>query len=367
MKHLDEYRDSALARNLVAGIKKISQRPVKLMEVCGTHTVSIFRSGIRSLLPETITLLSGPGCPVCVTATEEIDKFIELCRRKDVIVTTFGDLIRVPGSSSSLQKERARGAHVRIVYSTSDALEIARENPQSEVVFLGIGFETTAPTIAAAAKEAKENGVRNFSIISAHKLVPPALLALLSSGDVNVDGFICPGHVSVIIGADAYKPVSDGFHLPCVVAGFEPVDILQAVFMLVSQIENKEAKVEIQYKRAVGFPGNQKALSLLSEVFEPCDAPWRGIGVIKDSGLKFNKRFETVDAEKRFDLKVAPARNHPACSCGEILRGVRTPLDCTLYRKACTPSNPVGPCMVSSEGTCAAYYKYYDHQSQIEN
>lgn len=364
MKHLDEYRDSALARNFVARIREISRKPVKLMEVCGTHTVSIFRSGIRSLLPDTITLLSGPGCPVCVTATEEIDKFIELCRQKNMIVTTFGDLIRVPGSSSSLQNERAKGADVRIVYSTSDALEIARENPQSEVVFLGVGFETTAPTIAAAAKEAKQEGLGNFSIISAHKLVPPALLALLSSGDVNVDGFICPGHVSVIIGADAYRPVVDGYGIPCVVAGFEPVDILQTVFMLVSQIENKKADVEIQYKRAVSFPGNQKALSLLSEVFKPCDAPWRGIGVIKASGLRFDDRFESFDAENRFDLKVPPARTHPACSCGEILRGVKTPLDCALYRKACTPSNPFGPCMVSSEGTCAAYYKYYDSQNE---
>lgn len=358
MKHLDEYRDPVLADKLIQGIKKISHRPVRLMEVCGTHTVSIFRSGIRDLLPSTITLLSGPGCPVCVTATEEIDRFIKLSRQKDTIVTTFGDLMRVPGSSSSLQKERADGADIRMVYSTSDALDIARRNPSATVAFLAVGFETTSPTIAAAVKQAKIEKINNFCIISAHKIIPPAIAALLAGGDLAIDGFICPGHVSVIIGADAYRPVVETYHIPCVVAGFEPVDILQTIYMLVSQIEAGEPRVEIQYRRAVNFAGNQKALDLLQEVFETCDAPWRGLGTIPQSGLRLRNDYRALDAEQRFDLTVPKAKDHPGCSCGDILRGIKIPPECALYRKVCTPANPCGPCMVSTEGTCAAYYKY---------
>jgi hydrogenase expression/formation protein HypD len=360
MKHLDEYRDPHLAGKLIDKIKALSHRPVRLMEVCGTHTVSIFRSGIRSLLPPSITLLSGPGCPVCVTATEEIDKFIKIGRQKDTIVATFGDLVRVPGSSSSLQKERADGADIRVVYSTFDALDIARRNPSRTVVFLAVGFETTAPTIAAAVKEAKKEGIDNFYIIPAHKIIPPAMEALLAGGEPAIDGFICPGHVSVIIGADAYRPVADKYHIPCVVAGFEPVDILQTIYMLLSQIEEGKAAVDIQYRRAVNFTGNEKALALLSEVFETCDAPWRGLGAIPDSGLRLRDNYRALDIETKFDLTVPRTQDHPGCSCGDILRGVKTPLDCVLYRKVCTPSNPYGPCMVSTEGTCAAYYKYHD-------
>lgn len=359
MKHVDEYRDPNLANQLIQGIKKLSRRPVRLMEVCGTHTVSIFRSGIRNLLPPTITLLSGPGCPVCVTATEEIDRFIKLCRQPGVIVATFGDLMRVPGSSSSLQKERADGADIRVVYSTFDALDIACRNPSRSVVFLAVGFETTAPTIAAAVKEAKRKKIHNFYIISAHKIIPPAMEALLGGGDLAIDGFICPGHVSVIIGADAYQPVAEKYHIPCLVAGFEPVDILQAIYMLVSQIEEGKAVVDIQYRRAVNFTGNKKALDLLSEVFETGDAPWRGLGTIPNSGLRLRNGYQAFDAEKKFDLTAPKAKDHPGCSCGDILRGIKTPPDCALYRKVCTPFQPYGPCMVSTEGTCAAYYKYH--------
>lgn len=360
MKHLDEYRDPNVANRFLQEIRKLSRQPVRLMEVCGTHTVSIFRSGIRGLLPSTVTLLSGPGCPVCVTATEEIDKFIKLCRQKDTIVTTFGDLMRVPGSSSSLQRERANGADIRMVYSAFDALDIARRNPSFSVVFLAVGFETTAPTVAATVKEAALKGIDNFYIISAHKVIPPAMEALLAGGELAIDGFICPGHVSAIIGSKAYRPVAEKYHIPCVVAGFEPVDILQAIYMLISQVEERKATVAIQYRRVVNFAGNKKALDLLYEVFENCDAPWRGLGIIPNSGLRLRNHYRTLDAEEKFDLTVPKAKEHPGCSCGDILRGVKTPLNCPLYRKVCTPSNPCGPCMVSTEGTCAAYYKYQD-------
>lgn len=358
MKHLDEYRNGRLAEKISEMIKTSSKKEIRIMEVCGTHTVSIFRNGIKAVLPPHIVLISGPGCPVCVTATEEIDKSIKLCRRPDVIVTTFGDLIRVPGSESSLQKERANGADIRVVYSTSDALKIAANNPEKNVVFLGIGFETTAPTIAAAVLEAKREDAENFSVLVLHKLIPPAMDALLSSGDLNVDGFMCPGHVSVIIGANAYLPVAQKYHTPCVVAGFEPVDILQAIYMLVKQLEEGEAKVEIQYIRGVTFEGNKTAMGIMEKVFEPCDAPWRGLGVIPGSGLKLRPEYQEFAAESRFDLSIPKAREHPGCMCGDVLRGVKTPVECPLFRKACNPSHPIGPCMVSSEGTCGAYYKY---------
>lgn len=359
MRHIDEYRDSAVAKNLVLKIAELAKSDLKLMEVCGTHTVSIFRSGIRSLLPENVALLSGPGCPVCVTSMQEIDKFIKLCRQPDIIITTFGDLIRVPGSSSSLQKERANGADIRIVYSSFEALEIARRNPSRPVAFLGVGFETTAPTIAAALKEADQASISNFCVISAHKLVPPALLALLAGGDLAVDGFICPGHVSVMIGGAAYQPVVDQYKIPCVIAGFEPVDILQSIYMLLTQIRNSETRVEIQYSRAVDLKGNQKAMSLMFEVFESCDSHWRGLGLIPQSGLRLRERYRHLDAESRFDLDIPNEPSGSACRCGEILRGIKNPTECPLFRKVCTPSNPIGPCMVSSEGTCAAYYKYH--------
>jgi hydrogenase expression/formation protein HypD len=328
------------------------------MEVCGTHTMSISRYGIRSLLPETITLLSGPGCPVCVTSQGEIDRFIRLSRIEKVIVATFGDLLRVPSADATLEKERAAGADIRMVYSTLDALEIAADNPDKEVVFLGIGFETTAPTIAAAVLDAQKKGIHNFSVLSAHKRVIPALEALLQHEQVKVHGFICPGHVSVIIGGDAYRPLSETYHIPCAVAGFEPVDILQAVYMLVQQIEKGGAQVEIAYRRGVTFEGNRKAREIMARVFEPCDAVWRGIGPIPQSGYRLRAAFSAFDAEKKFALPVQDAREPEGCACGEILVGIKSPRQCSRFGKTCTPAHPVGPCMVSSEGTCAAYYKY---------
>ncbi len=359
LKHIDEYRDSDIAKSLIQKIKAASKRPVRLMEVCGTHTVSIFRSGIRTVLPATISLLSGPGCPVCVTDQTEIDAFIELARLEDVIITTFGDLMRVPGTTSSLQKQRAEGKDIRVVYSTFDALEIAKTNPNKKVVFLGVGFETTAPTIAAAIYSADQMQVDNFSVISAHKLVPPALEALMATHNVNIDGFILPGHVSVIIGEKAYLPFNERHQIPCVIAGFEPIDILQAITMLVEQIENGTPQLENAYTRAVTYEGNTKAQKMLDKVFEPADTCWRAIGVIPQSGLKIRQKYEGHDAGKIFDIKITGSMDPKGCACGEILTGTKTPPECPLYKTVCTPIDPVGPCMVSTEGTCAAYYKYH--------
>jgi hydrogenase expression/formation protein HypD len=359
MKHVDEYRDGRLARELVDRIRAESRTPIRLMEICGTHTMAIFRHGIRSLLPDHIELVSGPGCPVCVTSMDEIDRCVKLAGEPRVTVATFGDMLRVPGSGDSLQGCAGRGADVRMVYASLDALRIAEENPDREVVFLGIGFETTAPTVAAAVRAAREKGVRNLSVLSAHKLLPPAMEALVSAGDLRIQGFLCPGHVSTIIGTSSYAEVADRFGIPCVVAGFEPLDILQSVLMLVRQVEAGEARAEIQYARAVSPDGNPAALRLMEEVFEPCDSAWRGLGGIPGSGLAVRGAFSAQDARTRFDLDVPPAREPAGCRCAEVLKGIVRPPDCPLFRKACTPRSPVGACMVSSEGTCAAYFKYH--------
>jgi hydrogenase expression/formation protein HypD len=358
IKHLQEYRDPELSRKIIEQIKKENRKEIRLMEVCGTHTMSIFRNGIRSLLPETISLLSGPGCPVCVTAQNEIDAFIELAKRDDAIITTFGDLIRVPGTDSSLRNEQASGRDVRIVYSTFDALEIAKKNPDKKVVFLGVGFETTAPTIAASIQGAHDLNLDNYFVVSAHKLLPPALFTLAEKRETNIDGFILPGHVSVVIGVKAYIPFFEKYNIPCVIAGFEPIDILQAIHMLVRQIEGNIPKLENGYKRAVSFEGNPKALSIMDRVFETADAAWRGLGAIASSGLKIKKEYSAFDALKAFDFKLTEKEDPKGCTCGEILTGLKIPPQCPLYQKKCTPAHPVGPCMVSGEGTCAAYYRY---------
>ncbi len=358
MKYLSEYRDGALASKMAERIRSISKKPARFMEICGTHTVAIFKSGVRQVLPEHISLISGPGCPVCVTATRDIDKMIKVARIPGVIVATFGDMVRVPGSKSSLKIEKSRGADVRMVYSAMDAVKIAQENPDKKVVFLGIGFETTAPTIAATVLVAEAQAVKNFSVLSSHKLLPPAMDALLSGGEVDVSGFMCPGHVSTIIGTAPYEAVVEQYKTPCVVMGFEPLDILQGISMLVDQVEAGEARVEIQYRRAVAPKGNPKALKTMDRVFEPCDAPWRGLGIIPKSGLAFRDSYRAFDAEALFNLEVPDSPEPPGCKCGDVLRGVNTPIDCKLFRKICNPENPIGPCMVSSEGTCAAYFRY---------
>lgn len=359
IKYLEEYRDSQLAGKIVERIKTLSRKRVRLMEVCGTHTMAIFKSGIRALLPDTISLLSGPGCPVCVTGQNEIDAFISVSRFDDVIVATFGDLLRVPGSNSSLQREQAKGRDIRIVYSTFDALDIARKNPGKHVVFLGVGFETTAPTVAASICAAREMGMKNYSVFCAHKRVPPALTALMETEHVNIDGFLLPGHVSVIIGSKAYQPFFQHYQIPCVIAGFEPVDILQAIWMLIEQIEAKTPALANSYHRAVTADGNLKAQTIMADVFETVAVNWRGIGTIPKSGFQVGPEYAAFDAQKKFAIPVAGVEKPTGCVCGEILTGVKVPMECPLYKKTCTPVNPVGPCMVSSEGTCAAYYRYH--------
>lgn len=362
MKYLDEYRDPDLAQKLIERLqrRKMDRDVAQLMEICGTHTVAIFRSGMRKLLPPSIRLISGPGCPVCVTADEDIDRVIWLARRPDTIVTTFGDLMRVPGSSSSLNMERSEGADVRMVYASLDALEMAKANPDRQVVFVGIGFETTAPTVAAAVKTAATLGIGNFSIYSAHKLLPPAMRALLDAKELSINGFLCPGHVSTVIGAVAYEEVVGRYGIPCVVTGFEPIDILQGISMLVDQIDRGEARVMNEYRRGVSYEGNTAAQRLINEVFRPVDTSWRGLGVIPESGLGFRDGYERFDAAKRFQMPEIRVKEHPGCRCGEVLRGVLTPPECGLFRVVCTPQNPKGPCMVSSEGTCGAYHRYHE-------
>jgi hydrogenase expression/formation protein HypD len=359
LKHAHEYRDPHIAQGLVRQIHLTSRRPVRLMEVCGTHTMAIFRHGIRELLPDNIRLLSGPGCPVCVTSQHDIDTFVAYAQRPETIVATFGDLLRVPGSRSSLQAEKAAGRDVRVVYSTMDALEIARQNPGRPVVFLGVGFETTAPTVAASILAARQSGLDNYYVVSAHKTVPPALAALMATDAVVIDGFILPGHVSVIIGRRAYQAFFDTYGTPCAIAGFEPADILHAVQLLCAQIETGRPALVNAYPRAVSEGGNPRAREVMGQVFAASDAEWRGIGRIPGSGLSLRPGFADRDARQALPVEVPPAREPAGCACGAILTGAKTPPECALFRKSCTPLNPVGPCMVSSEGTCAAYYRYH--------
>ncbi len=360
MKELQGFQDPALVAGLLKRIRELDGPPVRIMEVCGTHTMEIFRTGLRSLLPRWITLLSGPGCPVCVTAQGEIDAFVAAASRDGVILATFGDLMRVPGSRASLQEARAGGADVRIVYSSLDALELARKNRSREVIFCGVGFETTAPTVAGALLAAREQGIGNFSVFCAHKRVPPALDALFGSGTVRVDGLLCPGHVSVIIGEEAYEPVAEKFAVPCVVTGFEPVDILQGIFRVLRQVRDGRAGVENAYGRAVTREGNRKALSVLESVFRTGDAVWRGLGSLPESGFILREAYAGFDAQVKHGIEIVPAPEPPGCDCGSVLTGRIIPPDCKLFRGACTPEHPVGPCMVSSEGTCAAYYRYHE-------
>ncbi|MCL5960100.1 MAG: hydrogenase formation protein HypD [Chloroflexi bacterium] len=362
MRYIDEYRDGALGRKLLHSLRaKVEGQPrYRFMEVCGTHTVSIFRSGLRSALPSEISLLSGPGCPVCVTAQEDVDKAIELSRQPGAVLVTYGDMLKVPGTRSSLQEERAKGADVRVVYSPSDALAISSAGPTKKVIFLGVGFETTTPPLALVIKEAHRRKIENLFVLSVHKLIPPALRALLDSGDAAIDGFLLPGHVSTIIGSHPYEFLSFHGKLPAVVSGFEPLDVLQSIHMLIDQISDGRSEVEIQYRRVVKREGNLLAQKVVGEVFEPTDAAWRGLGRIPASGLRLRPEYGRFDAERAFDLDVSYSKEPAGCSCGEMLRGIKSPHQCHLFAEACTPDHPVGPCMVSSEGTCAAFYHYGD-------
>ena len=358
MKFIDEYRDAEVGIKLAHRIASMSTKPARLMEFCGGHTVSIMKHGIRQLLPPTIEMLSGPGCPVCVTAHADIDRMIALSHLPDVIITTFGDMIKVPGSYSSLQQARAEGADIRIVYSAQDALEIARKNPGKQVIFLGIGFETTAPTIAAAVVQAKEEHIPNFYILSMLKLCPPVMKALLDLGEIKLDGIVGPGHVSAIIGVHPYEFIPRDYGIAFSISGFESLDILYTVSTLIEQIEKGTPHVEIAYRRGVKPEGNTRALELIDTVFEADSADWRGLGTVAGSGLKLRNEYGKFDAGLVFQVDPGPVREPKGCRCGEILRGVKTPVDCALFRTQCTPESPVGPCMVSSEGACAAYYEF---------
>ncbi len=357
LSHL--LRDEKVARGVLTAIHREAKSlpTVRLMEVCGTHTVVIRRSGIPSLLPDNIILHSGPGCPVCVTPNAVVDRAVALARRAEVVLATFGDMLRVPGSSSSLATERTLGADVRVVYSPLDALNLARDLPKKQVVFLGIGFETTAPTVAAAVLRACDRPA-NFSVLVAHKLVPPALEALCDSPEFLVDGFICPGHVSTIIGSDAYRSLAEKRGVACVVAGFEPVDVLLAVLMLLRQIRGRVSRVEVEYRTAVRPEGNRQALELMERVFGPVESQWRGLGRVPASGLQLRPQYQHLDARQRIHVEVEPLQEPEGCLCGQILVGAARPPQCGLFGTQCTPAHPVGPCMVSSEGTCAAYFKY---------
>lgn len=359
VRYIDEYRDSSLANSIAARIHEIMpDKPLRFMEVCGGHTVTIHKYGIRSLLPEKLHLISGPGCPVCVTSTAFIDTAIQIARHRDTIITTFGDMMRVPGSESSLLQEQSAGADVRICYSPQDALDIAVQNPKREVVFLGIGFETTVPAVAATILSAARDSVENFSVLSSHKTMPNAMKAIVSAGEVALNGFICPGHVSAITGLHIYEFLACDYRMPCVISGFEPVDMLETIYLLVKQAAEGRSAVENQYTRAVRNEGNLKALQIVREVFEECDDSWRGIGVIEKSGLGIRPEYGKFDASNKFEIEVPCCAEFPGCICGEIMRGVRIPTECSLFGKICRPEDPKGACMVSHEGACATYYQY---------
>jgi len=331
---------------------------INIMEVCGTHTMAISRGGLRQLLPDELNLISGPGCPVCVTSNRDIDHIIGIIRDYPVTLFTFGDMIRVPGSGSSLQIEKSRGKDVRICYSPMDALEYAKNNPDREIVYIAIGFETTAPLSAVLIKRAHSEDLKNFHIFNTHKLVPPALELLLLDREINIDAFLCPGHVSAIIGSKPYQFIADKYNIPCVISGFEPLDILQSLDMILKQYNTGRASVQIQYDRVVRPEGNPTAAALIDEVFEPADSYWRGIGILPLSGLKLRDMYLRFDAAEAFPVKLNDPKELPHCKCGDVLKGILKPYECKLFATACTPENPVGPCMVSSEGSCAAYYKY---------
>jgi hydrogenase expression/formation protein HypD len=361
IKDLEILRDKKFTHKIISAIHddcKIINKPIRLMHVCGTHENTISRYGLRSLLPKEIEILSGPGCPVCVCPAADIDKAIELGKQEETIICTFGDMIRVPASSLSLAELKAKGSDIRIVYGPHDAVKIARENPNKEVIFFAIGFETTVPLTG---NELLSNPPANFSVICAHKLIPAALELLISQSQLNIDGFISPGHVATIIGLKPFKLFSDAYKVANVVAGFEPNDLLLAILMLIRQIKEKRHETLNEYSRVVKPEGNLIAQKIISEVFDSVSSPWRGIGRVLDGGLEIKDKYKNYDASKRFNVKVAKSQDiPPGCSCHLVMIGKLYPYQCKLFRTQCTPLNPIGPCMVSLEGTCSIYYKYHE-------
>lgn len=361
MKYIDEFRNKRLIKKVAKSIKGIiPPRSINIMEVCGTHTQSFRRFGLDKLLPDNLKLIAGPGCPVCVSSQEYIDRAIQLAQDKDTIILTFGDMLRVPGSKSTLEKERAKNAFVRVVYSAGDSLSVARHAPDKKVIFLAVGFETTAPTIALSIVCAKKEKLKNLFFFSSLKLIPPAIAHLVKDKRLNLNGFLCPGHVSTIIGTRPYEFIPRRYGIGCCIAGFEPLDILEGIYILVKQIVKSKPKVANQYRRVVKKQGNSKAQKIISRVFQANDAFWRGLGEIPKSGLKIRDEYSRFDAERVLGIKSTTQNLQfkTQCRCGDILKGLISPLECPLFLKVCQPDNPIGPCMVASEGTCNAYYKY---------
>lgn len=358
MRFIEEYRDAQSAQRLAEAIRKVVTRSWTMMEICGGQTHAIMKFGIDELLPPQITLLHGPGCPVCVTPVELIDKAVELALHPEVIFCSFGDMLRVPGTRGDLLSAKATGGDVRVVYSPLDALQLAVKNPDRQVVFFAVGFETTAPANAMAVYQAKRQGIQNFSILVSHVLVPPAIEAILSSPSNRVQGFLAAGHVCTVMGYAEYEPIAEKYHVPIVVTGFEPLDILQGIYMCVKQLEEGRAEVENQYARSVRREGNRPAQELIREVFEVVPRKWRGIGEIPQSGLGLREPYREFDAERRFALATGSVEEASECLSGLVLQGVKKPHECPAFGTRCTPEHPLGATMVSSEGACAAYYKY---------
>lgn len=352
------FRNSELAKKMLGKINNEVGEDITIMEVCGTHTMSIFKNGIRGLIPENINLISGPGCPVCVTPQGYIDDVIELCRRDNVTITTFGDMMKVRGTYGSLKIHKALGRDIRIVASPLDALLIASKNPKREIVFLGIGFETTAPLIALSIYTAKKNSINNFSVLQSIKTMPNAIKNIVLDKQVKIDGFLCPGHVASIIGVKPFEFLSKEFNLPAVIAGFEYCDIIAAIYFLVKMIRKNEHEVKNLYSRIVKYEGNTKALSIMYEVFTLSDSIWRGLGKIGNTGLILKEQYKNYDAESKFNINIKQVNVNKDCLCGEILKGVKKPTQCKLFSHVCNLTNPIGPCMITEEGTCGAYYKY---------
>lgn len=365
MRYIDEYRDPKIAQALVDRISATVTRPWVLMEICGGQTHTLMRYGIDELIPRQVELVHGPGCPVCVTPIEIVDKAVEIASRPDVTFVSYGDMLRVPGTKSDLLHVKAQGGDVRIAYSPMEAVKIARNNPSRKVVFFAIGFETTAPANAMAVWKAHAEGLTNFSELVSHVLVPPAIRLLLNSPDNRVQGFIAPGHVCTVMGYWEYKLLAEEFHVPLVVGGFEPVDLLEAIWMLVAQLEDGRAEVENQYVRSVTYLGNQPAQRIVEQVFEVADRKWRGIGKIPASGLRLRPAFSAYDAEKIFGLDTVETAEPPECISAQVLKGLKKPVDCPAFGLSCTPEHPLGAPMVSSEGACAAYHQYRRHASSL--
>ncbi len=359
MKYIDEYKDVDITKNIIDKLHKDFKNKVNIMEVCGTHTMSIYKNGIDKLLPDNINLISGPGCPVCVTEQSYIDTAIDLARNNDVIVCSFGDMLRVPGSYSSLNYEKSNGANIKMVYSPLDCLDIAKDNKEKEVVFLGVGFETTIPIIGLAIKNAFDQNINNFSVLTSLKTMPKAMKKLILDEEVNINGFLCPGNVGSIIGNDVFDILAKDHNIPMVISGFEHSDIVYSIYKLCQMIENKEYRCENIYKRIVKEDGNKKAQNLINEIFKVSLGRWRGIGDILDTGLEINEKYKNYDSTYKFNIQKTENKEINKCLCGEIMKGKKRPTDCELFKTTCTPNTPIGACMVSSEGTCSNFYKYF--------